>query len=1632
MYTVSSTTDLLQLASRLARELRRGPVVVDGEFQRLKRLYIELVNRLAAGEAARLANLMVPLSAKQPELRARLNRRIGEANSAVDLVPLEHLLLTGDFPPASRIVDKLFPHRASLKSGVAVIFNDARGLISIGQHRAVLTVLDELAPTSPAARLAYTVERHHDHVTFRRPVQVQSGVGHATIDVAQLEKRDDFARALERELLSAVAGDEPVWLDADFVGYDRSCVWDFNRAFWRFLSVWETVTGKSYQRALPKGRAESNHQEFIDEAATRFAGHVRELEREGALSPDEELWIGEKAPGSGGFIAGLLNHLRDRYPQYYPRLRVVLSDISADVLSIAARELRRNGHLPSPAAGGAIIFFCHLGGGHAPELEGGEPLAAPPEGRFLYIRHANFFDQLPTRLFARTGGRYYEVQVRAAIDRRCLAELEARFELTLAELLAVVDERVDLTTMEAERQARFVHFWSAAWEALKLSEQYRPVERFADVHPDGSEIERLFANLDDVRFVTSDVAIATMRQDLRLLDPLRGYACFSDIYLQRAAEFAERWIELAKYDNGVWVGTNGVLMSHLLDRESYDASYHPVELTLGAPTAVYTLTATRRHPVEFMVAPELVQELTGITSAEVAEHAMSGLPARVRNNLRDLPALLARIEPDLDWSRRTLDESLDLTRLMRELYYHSPPSVGERSLFLKMAALVGDVLDRNRERRLRIEVELSEQDLPALEDFLDHRPITELPIELVQLGRPGDDLLEVSIRLPTIAHKLKHGEFLMLAEVDMPRAQTLEQLRRRILQFQGHVDAVSLTSGRMADPRFLRSREMLAMPLLGMVHPDRLVLTLDMCDRQAADLERDIRRAEEHGVHNLFIVTGDFERDSQWALDSVHGIRIADRMRHGEGPDGRPLEHRSRLLIAGAMTWGGIPDIESRVERDTGLKLRAGADLLFTQPVYDLRLANRMLELISERNPDHNVRVVAEILPLLSLDVIRNLSQTPGIMIPPEMLAAYEQIDRNVAALSKALEVFPAASQAEAELFAERVFENVGEIPGYEGFFSLERARALVKPMGRAVSEARSKALAGREFEAARRAARHSVLSELGFGFAERAMAALIERDQLAGFLFVARTGRDLRRLVRVAERLRAARSAAAHRYQISNSADAGRRYGSELIEVADRLAPYGLSLPDGTPTDQLTPALIRSAADGAPSVLTRIELDGDRETPATLPPAAEMLTEALAHAGGVHDLGLEVLCVPSGWERNSAVIRSSFERADCELKIALRDASAREVNGRSARLAVRVRREPLKLRAAGFIERHPMLYGFANLGEFWIKHPLFGQVLCGGPCGISGAWQFTCTMGKTFTSKRQIERNLLERPIFAQARAAATAGSALHRRFWKLWEAAMRAMLWPPILLRRAIVAIAGSFPTTWFLNARSRWQLLATRVFNHLECPKSLRNGACGAPSTEGLCGELMKYGISKPCVFCYRNSRDHLGQRRAAELAATAVRSRRAPGWLGELGASAMLTWAAFLDRRPLSLRVYPAVDATVPGASAIVSAMRERFDGATIFGNPALLPAALKRAEITVQARTPVGRRMLPEVRRHLSGLKPRLDNRSQVLTMILRALSEAGARMRPPDKANIQDETTYERMFMSQVDASSRRGVNKPR
>ncbi|MGH7932781.1 MAG: SAM-dependent methyltransferase [Candidatus Binataceae bacterium] len=890
--------------------------------------------------------------------------------------------------------------------------------------------------------------------------------------------------------------------------YDRSCAWSFNQAFWCYLGVWERVSGKDYQRELPKGKSESHHAEFTGEAAPAFASHVSELEREGVIGPGDELWFHEKATGSGEFTAGVLDHLREHYPAYYARMRVVLSDVSAQVLALAARELERRGFL-SQRDDGPRIYFHDLSLSAEPVIRLADGSIMPLKGRFLYFRHANFFDQLPTRLFAKRNGCFHEVYVQAVIARKRLEILEERHGFTRAALLAVIGGGMDLNALAAADQARMIGFRSDVWAAMKMRESYRAVENFAEFHPHGTALSRMLAGLDEVRLVSSDAAVAMLLADMELLHPEYGYACFTDVSLQRVNEFQERWVELAKYDNGVWVGTNAVLMTELLDRGGYDASFYPVELTLGEPTPVYTLTVRKRQTTQFELSAPLVQELTGIERTALKDIALDGLPRRMRNNLRELAAQLPRLAGDSDW-RSMLAESLELTALLREFYYRAAAAMTAHSPFIKLAALIAELLCRYPGRPIRIAPEVGVGELKDLEDFLGHRPITEPVLDLIEHGGDDDGVLTLGLRLPTLARRLESGQFVVLAEVDLPRNLSAEQLRRRIFQLQPHVDAVSITSGRLADPRFPRSGDLLESSLLDALQPDRLVIILEMRDRRAEEVERDLRAFERRGVRNFCIVTGDFDRNSQWWLDSPHGIQIADRLRNEDGAVGR-IYADSGSLVAGAMAWSGIPDLRSRVERDVVLKLRAGVDVLFAQPVYDLDRAARTLQIISDYGLDRHVHIVPELLPIATIDQIRSLSEAPGIIVPDRMAAAYRRISSNVETLCE-----PSGAGGESarrDQFADQLFRGAPAVLGCENLLTAELAAEIHPEMSAAMESAQRKAPHGREAAQALRAARDYVLLEVAFAYLRRAMATLRRHPAVSGFLIAARNGRELKRL---------------------------------------------------------------------------------------------------------------------------------------------------------------------------------------------------------------------------------------------------------------------------------------------------------------------------------------------------------------------------------------------------------------------------------------------------------------------------------------------------------------------------------------
>jgi hypothetical protein len=187
--------------------------------------------------------------------------------------------------------------------------------------------------------------------------------------------------------------------------------------------------------------------------------------------------------------------------------------------------------------------------------------------------------------------------------------------------------------------------------------------------------------------------------------------------------------------------------------------------------------------------------------------------------------------------------------------------------------------------------------------------------------------------------------------------------------------------------------------------------------------------------------------------------------------------------------------------------------VLFTQPVYDLELAAEVLERIEAHGLDERLRIVPEIFPIVSSDLLRSLGQAPGIVVPERMREGFKAIDTNV---MRWLDVTQSAAGRDMDDLRDTIFDGVRPVPGYPTLFDAEVAAALAVALGRATKPSDR----GAKDAELLRGAREAVITELGFQIAARAMAALVSRISVSGFLFVARTGRELRRLVDEARRL--------------------------------------------------------------------------------------------------------------------------------------------------------------------------------------------------------------------------------------------------------------------------------------------------------------------------------------------------------------------------------------------------------------------------------------------------------------------------------------------------------------------------------
>jgi homocysteine S-methyltransferase len=234
----------------------------------------------------------------------------------------------------------------------------------------------------------------------------------------------------------------------------------------------------------------------------------------------------------------------------------------------------------------------------------------------------------------------------------------------------------------------------------------------------------------------------------------------------------------------------------------------------------------------------------------------------------------------------------------------------------------------------------------------------------------------------------KIGEkFVVSVEVNPPMGlDPAPALKAAKMLIAGGVDVINIADGARAQARM--SNLALAVTMQRELGIETL---LHVCgrDRNLLGQVAHLLGAHALGIKNLVVITGDPPKmgdfpdaTAVYDLDSVGILRLVSRLNRGIDPGGKPLGAATSFFAATGAEPAAL-NYAREIER-LGLKKRAGAELVMTQPVYDTAVLDRFLR---DAEP-MGLPVLIGILPLASHKNAEFLhNEVPGMQIPEDVRA---------------------------------------------------------------------------------------------------------------------------------------------------------------------------------------------------------------------------------------------------------------------------------------------------------------------------------------------------------------------------------------------------------------------------------------------------------------------------------------------------------------------------------------------------------------------------------------------------------------------------------------------------------------------
>lgn len=345
---------------------------------------------------------------------------------------------------------------------------------------------------------------------------------------------------------------------------------------------------------------------------------------------------------------------------------------------------------------------------------------------------------------------------------------------------------------------------------------------------------------------------------------------------------------------------------------------------------------------------------------------------------------------------RWLDDVLDRMRRVPEARISLMPNAGlpqvvdGRCLYLASPTYMADYAVEFAERGARIVggcCGTAPEHIAAMREKLGLRaPVLERvpPRATVESAEEEPEPVVTAASTSSFAEKLARGDFVVSVEIDPPRGiDATKLIDGAALCKANGVDAINVADSPLARARM----SPLALCTLIRQHVDiEIILHLSCRDRNVLGLQSESMGAHALGIRSILAVTGDPPQVGDYPdargvfeVDSIGLVGLLNRLNNGQDLAGKALKYRTHFLVGVASNPTAV-DLAVEVDR-WHKKAAAGVDFTMTQPIYEVDVLDRWLDVTRTECP-----VLVGILPLRNgrhAEFLHN--EVPGMHVPKEI-----------------------------------------------------------------------------------------------------------------------------------------------------------------------------------------------------------------------------------------------------------------------------------------------------------------------------------------------------------------------------------------------------------------------------------------------------------------------------------------------------------------------------------------------------------------------------------------------------------------------------------------------------------------------